>query len=71
MAPAAGKQLHKLTFQLIYPDRHGKMAARAVGAVFTRPGQNGPLDDERTLHSVQFVTGDYLDVGVFEAERRR
>ena len=70
VAPAAGRQLHKLSFQLVYPDRNGRPMVRNVGSVFTWPAPNA-ADENKTLASVQFETGDYLSVCIMEQNQRR
>jgi hypothetical protein len=69
VAPASGKQAHKLSFQLVYPDRSGRLTSRPIGTVFSSPTPH-QTDQDKCLHHVQFVTGDYLDVAIFEERRR-
>jgi hypothetical protein len=54
----------RLTFQLVFPDRSGRMVTRSIGTVSSRSGPGRQVDAGKTLHSVRFVTGDYLDVAI-------
>jgi histone deacetylase complex subunit SAP18 len=51
----------KLSFALIYPDKKGRNVMRTVGIVHSsREGE----DDRKSLRSLNFQTGDFLDVGI-------
>jgi histone deacetylase complex subunit SAP18 len=52
----------RLSFAFVYPDRKGRNILKEVGAVFTN--KPGP-DDNKTLHHLQFQTGDILSVATF------
>lgn len=60
--PAARSPTSRMGFALVYPDRRGHNVMRVVGQVHSsRVGE----DDVKTLRSLKFQTGDYLDVAVF------
>ena len=50
-----------LSFSLVYPNRDGRMVIRKVGEV---DGRRSSRDDKKTLHDLQFQTGDFMDVAV-------
>lgn len=59
--PLARNRMAKLSFAFVYPDRRGHNVMRQVGQVHsTRPSE----DDNKTLQSLNFQTGDYLDVAI-------
>lgn len=59
--PAAKRGNARLEFALVYPDKKGRNVMRQVGVTnSTRPGP----DDLKTLKSIQFQTGDYMDVAI-------
>lgn len=59
--PSARRPGAKLSFAFVYPDRKGHNVMRQVGITFsTRPGE----DDHKTLRSLNFQTGDFLDVAI-------
>ena len=51
----------RLSFAFVFPNKEGRMVVRKVGEVDAR---SKGVDDERTLSSLQFQTGDFLDVAV-------
>ena len=52
----------RLSFALIYPDRTGRNTMRQVGVVHsTRRGR----EDEVSLRSLKFQTGDFLSVAIY------
>lgn len=60
--PGARRAGARLGFALIYPDRRGRSVLRPVGAVLSkRTGE----DDVKTLRSLGFQIGDYLDVAIY------
>lgn len=60
--PDAKQKNARLAFALVYPDRRGKNVMRQVGIVHNRlPGP----DDNKTLKSLNFQTGDFLDVAIY------
>lgn len=62
VVPSARRREARLSFAFVYPDRRGKNVIRQVGRTLSsRHGE----DDERTLASLGFQTGDFLDVAVF------
>jgi hypothetical protein len=64
--PARDRPGARLSFSLVYPDRNGKATLRPIGTVFAKPVSRGGEDERKTLHSVRFQTGDYLDVGILD-----
>jgi hypothetical protein len=64
--PARDRLGARLSFSLVYPDRSGRPAMRAVGQVLGQSQRGGGEDAGKTLHEVRFQTGDYLDVAVLE-----
>lgn len=52
----------RLSFAFVYPDKTGRNVLRQVG--LTHALEVGD-DDEKTLRSQGFQTGDYLDVAIF------
>lgn len=57
----------ELSFAIVYPDRQGTNVLKEVGRVRNRDIR--PLATElKTLQSLRFQTGDYLDVAVYGAE---
>mmetsp|Transcript_20323 Transcript_20323/g.59370 ORF Transcript_20323/g.59370 Transcript_20323/m.59370 type:complete len:295 (-) Transcript_20323:61-945(-) len=61
---AARRRVAKLSFAFVYPDRNGRFNVRQVGRVFSVPGDRKD-DGDRTLASLRFQTGDFLDVAIF------
>ena len=61
--PASSKPHARLAFSLVYPDRSGRPTLRAIGQVLP-PGPRRGEDDAKTLHAVNFQTGDYLNVAI-------
>ncbi|KAK9804922.1 hypothetical protein WJX72_012184 [[Myrmecia] bisecta] len=60
--PAARRPNARLDFAFVYPDRKGRNVMRQVGSTnSTRVGG----DDAKTLRSLNFQTGDYLDVAIY------
>ncbi|RMZ52279.1 hypothetical protein APUTEX25_001669, partial [Auxenochlorella protothecoides] len=52
----------RLSFSLVYPDRRGRNVLRHVGVVHSsRLGE----DDVKTLRSINFQIGDFLDVAIY------
>lgn len=62
VAPEARRRNAKLSFALVYPDRHGRFVLREVGKTFSFG--NGRLDDSLALAELGFQIGDYLDVAI-------
>ena len=60
--PALTRPYARLSFSLVYPDRNGRAMARPIGQVLPA-GRRGE-DDAKSLHGVNFQTGDYLDVAI-------
>mmetsp|Transcript_6379 Transcript_6379/g.14166 ORF Transcript_6379/g.14166 Transcript_6379/m.14166 type:complete len:192 (-) Transcript_6379:895-1470(-) len=59
--PRARGRMTRLSFAFVYPDRRGRNVMRQVGLVHsTRLGD----DDHKTLKSLSFQTGDFLDVAI-------
>ena len=58
--PANAHPSAPLSFALIFPDRHGRPAARPIGRIFATPGANP--DETKTLGQLRFCIGDYLSV---------
>uniref|UniRef100_A0A7S3F0A2 Histone deacetylase complex subunit SAP18 n=1 Tax=Haptolina ericina TaxID=156174 RepID=A0A7S3F0A2_9EUKA len=54
----------RLDFAVVYPDKRGKLVLKECGIVKTR---RRSADDDKTLNSVGFQAGDYLDVAVTAA----
>ena len=54
----------RLSFAFVYPDRRGRNVIRVVGKIDASPGHNVGDDDEKTLASLSFETGDFLSVCV-------
>ncbi|ELR15541.1 P18, putative [Acanthamoeba castellanii str. Neff] len=52
----------RISFALVFPDHRGRYQMKNVGVVFSAKRSE---DDKKTLDSVRFVTGDYLDVAVY------
>lgn len=51
----------RLSFAFVYPDKSGKNTVRKVGMT---QGSRRTADDQRSLQSLAFEIGDYLDVAV-------
>eukprot|EP00823_Brevimastigomonas_motovehiculus_P009395 TRINITY_DN9058_c0_g1_i1.p1 TRINITY_DN9058_c0_g1~~TRINITY_DN9058_c0_g1_i1.p1 ORF type:complete len:138 (+),score=9.89 TRINITY_DN9058_c0_g1_i1:36-416(+) len=51
----------KFSFAFVYPDKRGKNVLKTVGYTFSN--RTSP-DDNRTLASLKFETGDFLDVAI-------
>ena len=62
VGPDARQSRTRLSFAFVYPDRKGKNIMKQVGSVYV--GKPGP-DDNKTLHHLQFQTGDILSVATF------
>ncbi|KGN56569.1 histone deacetylase complex subunit SAP18 isoform X2 [Cucumis sativus] len=62
VAPEARRRNAKLSFALVYPDRHGRFVLREVGKTFSFG--NRRLDDSLALGELGFQIGDYLDVAI-------
>jgi len=62
--PEARKNTARLDFALVYPDRMGRNVIRKVGTVWSAPHRGRGDDDNKSLASVSFQTGDFLDVGI-------
>mmetsp|Transcript_35996 Transcript_35996/g.90920 ORF Transcript_35996/g.90920 Transcript_35996/m.90920 type:complete len:174 (-) Transcript_35996:252-773(-) len=58
---AARARAARLSFAFVYPDRSGRNVMRQVGMVHSSRVSD---DDARTLKSLRFQTGDYLDVAI-------
>eukprot|EP00742_Colponemidia_sp_Colp-10_P003187 GILJ01003396.1.p1 GENE.GILJ01003396.1~~GILJ01003396.1.p1 ORF type:complete len:141 (+),score=11.33 GILJ01003396.1:53-475(+) len=59
--PDAKRRDRELSFAFVYPDRRGRNVLRPVGKIHSvRRG----YDDVKTLASLNFVTGDFLDVSI-------
>jgi len=52
----------RMSFAFIYPDRNGRNVMRQVGMVHSSRSSE---DDLRTLRSLRFQTGDFLDVAIY------
>lgn len=59
--PSARNHHARLSFAFVYPDRRGRNVMRQVGLVHA--SRDGP-DDAKTLRSLGFQIGDYLDVAI-------
>ena len=62
--PHAANANVSLVFSLVYPDKEGIHVIKQIGRVQgnnNRPGQ----DDDKTLASLKFQTGDFLDVVIY------
>ncbi|BFG21813.1 hypothetical protein CerSpe_080870 [Prunus speciosa] len=62
VAPAARRRNAKLSFAIVYPDRHGHFVVKEVGRTLSYG--NGRLDDAKVLAELGFAIGDYLDVAI-------
>ena len=51
----------RLSFSFVYPDKRGKNVMRHVGTVHSRAKGE---DDLKSLASLNFQTGDFLDVAI-------
>lgn len=51
----------RLSFSFVYPDTSGKNVVRYVGTVSIN---KRTTEDKRTLQSLRFETGDFLDVAI-------
>ena len=51
----------RLSFSFVYPDTTGKNVVRFVGQTYT---SKRTTEDKRTLQSLRFETGDFLDVAI-------
>lgn len=60
--PALSRPYARLAFSLVYPDRNGRAMTRPIGQVLPA-GRRGE-DDGKSLHGVNFQTGDYLNVAI-------
>jgi hypothetical protein len=60
--PALSRPYARLAFSLVYPDRNGRAMTRPIGQVLPA-GRRGE-DDSKSLHGVNFQTGDYLNVAI-------
>uniref|UniRef100_A0A2P2M2W5 18 kDa Sin3-associated polypeptide n=1 Tax=Rhizophora mucronata TaxID=61149 RepID=A0A2P2M2W5_RHIMU len=61
VALEARRRNARLSFALVFPDKHGRFVVRTVGmthSVGRRP------DDMKTLGELSFQIGDYLDVAI-------
>lgn len=59
--PQARSGSARFSFSFVYPDRRGKNVMKNVGVVHsTRFGE----DETKTLKSLSFQTGDFLDVAM-------
>ncbi|KAI4354945.1 hypothetical protein L6164_003766 [Bauhinia variegata] len=61
VAPPARRRNAKLSFALVYPDKHGRFVVREVGKTLSYG--TGKLDD-LALAQLDFQISDYLDVAV-------
>lgn len=59
--PEARGRNARLSFAFVYPDRRGKNVMKQVGLVHATRLSD---DDNKTLHFLQFQTGDYLSVAI-------
>ena len=60
--PAARRRTARLSFAFVYPDKQGKNVMKQVGMVAT----TRKLDDEnKSLGSLRFQTGDFLDIAIY------
>ncbi|CAK4645460.1 hypothetical protein LEN26_000135 [Aphanomyces euteiches] len=55
------RKRNRLAISLVYPDRRGKFIVKKSGLVNTN--RKGP-DDDKTLASLGFQNGDFLDVAI-------
>uniref|UniRef100_A0A7S0RGX5 Histone deacetylase complex subunit SAP18 n=1 Tax=Pyramimonas obovata TaxID=1411642 RepID=A0A7S0RGX5_9CHLO len=62
--PEARKNTARLEFALVYPDRMGRNVLRKVGSVWSASHRGRGDDDNKSLASLSFQTGDFLDVGI-------
>mmetsp|Transcript_16731 Transcript_16731/g.23078 ORF Transcript_16731/g.23078 Transcript_16731/m.23078 type:complete len:146 (+) Transcript_16731:108-545(+) len=62
--PEARKPQARLDFALVYPDRMGRNVFRRVGTVWSAPHRGRGEDDGKSLKSISFQTGDFLDVAI-------
>lgn len=60
--PQARRKEARLAFALVYPDSRGRLTLRPVGTTFASGKRSE--DDRKTLHSLKFQTGDFLDVAI-------
>ena len=65
---SARKKEAQLNFSLIFPDSKGKLQRKEMGVVYS--GKKGQ-DDNKTLHSLRFTIGDYLDININNKSRDR
>ena len=56
-----------MNFSFIYPDNNGKYRRKEVGQVIV--GQRGP-DDLKSLNSLRFVIGDYIDLAIYQKKEK-
>lgn len=54
----------EFSFAIVYPDRQGKCVLKEVGRIRSGDTRH-QIHDVKTLHSLHFQTGDYLDVAIF------
>ena len=60
--PAARRKSARLSFAFVYPDKRGQNVMKQVGMVSAMR----KLDDEnKTLASLRFQTGDFLDIAIY------
>mmetsp|Transcript_41336 Transcript_41336/g.60908 ORF Transcript_41336/g.60908 Transcript_41336/m.60908 type:complete len:138 (+) Transcript_41336:59-472(+) len=60
--PVARRRSARLSFSFVYPDKRGRNVMKQVGMVYSqRKGE----DDNKTLKSLRFQTGDFLDIAIY------
>lgn len=52
----------RLSFAFVYPGPQGKNVVRPVGTTYS---QKKSTDDKRSLQTLRFETGDFLDVAIY------
>ena len=66
--PVARDGRIRLSFALVSPTREGRFTMREIGSLSGRQG-GADVDGRRTLRSLQFETGDFLDVAIHRAPK--
>ncbi|KAI4356856.1 hypothetical protein L6164_000843 [Bauhinia variegata] len=61
VAPPARRRNAKLSFALVYPDKHGRFLVREVGKTLS---YGTGKSDDLALAQLDFQIGDYLDVAI-------
>jgi histone deacetylase complex subunit SAP18 len=60
--PVARRKTARLSFAFVYPDKQGHNVMKQVGMV---SGIRKLDDENKTLGSLRFQTGDFLDIAIY------